>query len=150
MGNFTWNVSRYQTYEQLEQVGRGLGGQAAHSLYFTILSELGIAGGVIVGAILWYTRRDITLIIRRVKSWQQDQPVQSGSAQRTIMGTCGPDLDKGRYYAHAIAAGLLGYLISGVFLSVFTYPHFWIFVALTVGLKVATTNRLNEAAAGCG
>jgi hypothetical protein len=54
------------------------------------------------------------------------------------------DLRKAKYYAHAIRGGLLGYLVAGIFLSVFAYPHFWIMTALTVALKETTFHTLRN------
>ena len=48
------------------------------------------------------------------------------------------------YYSHAIEAGLIGFLVSGIFLSVFTYPHFWLMTALVVSLKHIARERIKE------
>ena len=60
------------------------------------------------------------------------------------------DLNKLRYYAHAIRAALFGFLVSGTFLSIFGYPHFWLVTAMTVVLKLRLTDRLKEAAESGG
>lgn len=54
------------------------------------------------------------------------------------------DLYRASHYAHALRAGLMGFLISAAFISVFTYPHFWILTALTVALRNIVFSRLNE------
>ena len=42
------------------------------------------------------------------------------------------------YMAHGFDAALIGYLVSGFFVSVLYYPYFWINMAMTVALNNIT------------
>jgi len=140
LDNFTWNIPEYQSEEQYGRMGRGFAGSAAHSIYFTLLAELGIAGAFIFTALVWYDVQDTGSTIKAIRGWKGMKTGLVGGG-RTLAG----DLGTAEYYAHAIRASLLGYLVSGVFLSVFTYPHFWLLTALTVALRLATEKRIRDA-----
>jgi O-antigen ligase len=144
LGNFTWNVPEYQTEEQFQRVGRSFAGQAAHSIYFTLLAELGIAGSLVFLAIVIYTIKDTKSIINAEERLDQEQRLRDSQSRNVIDLTFLYDLRKAKYYAHAIRGGLLGYLVAGIFLSVFAYPHFWIMTALTVALKETTFHTLRN------
>lgn len=143
-GNYPWNVNEYQTEQQFEMAGRSYAGSAVHSVYFAVLAELGIAGSLIFVALLWHVLRDTKLIIERVKGWEGEEHFVNRSILDLKTSALVSDLAKAKWYAHAIRASLLGYLIAGMFLSVFAYPHFWILTALSVALKEATISRLND------
>jgi O-antigen ligase len=137
LDNFTWNIDEYQSEEHKERVGRSYAGQVAHSVYFTVLAELGTCGAVLFGLLIVYTVRDtgrVLRIARRAKTLRGNE----GRADPTLH----QDLEAARLYAHAIRAALISYLLSGAFLSVLTYPHFWVLVALGVALRDCTRTRL--------
>jgi len=96
-----------------------------HSLYIQVLSELGTLGSIAAaGVILMFFR--ITGRIRR------------------HLRECKVD---GRDWQFCLASGLqlamLGYLVSGAFVSVFWYPHIWVLCGLAIGLNTAVAARLN-------
>jgi hypothetical protein len=43
------------------------------------------------------------------------------------------------YLARGLSLAMVGYLISGAFLTVLFYPHLWILCGLSVGLYTAST-----------
>ena len=141
--NYNWNIPSYQTEQQYETLGRSLAGFAAHSLYFTVLAELGAAGVLIFAAILWYNYKDIRWIIRHAGTITASRKYPSNSKNRLMKQAPFDDMTYARYYAHAICAAFLGYLVSGIFLSVFDYPHFWFLTALLGGLKQTTASLPN-------
>jgi len=136
--NYPWNIRYYQTEEQYESIGRSLGGYAAHSLYFTVLAELGAVGVLIFGALLWYNFKDIRWIIRVTKEMAPQPDIVAASGMPSTHPQLRESMTYARYYAHAILAAFVGYLVSGIFLTVFDYPHFWLLTALLGGLKQAT------------
>lgn len=138
LDNFRWNVDDYQSAEERDRIGRSYAGNVAHSVYFTVLAELGACGGVLFGLLVWYTLRDTGRVLRVAR--RRNAP--SGGPDGTVDPTLRADLEAARLYAHAIRAALIGYLVSGTFLSVLTYPHFWMLVALTVALHESTRTRL--------
>lgn len=138
LNNFTWNVTMYQTSEQLERAGRSYAGAAAHSLYFTVLAELGVSGFLLFSLILNQAYKDTSVVLRKA-SVQQDRTQTPAHVQADLRSQKHfQRLSLAASYAHAIRASLLGYLIGGAFLSIFPYPHIWLIVALAAGLRKAT------------
>jgi hypothetical protein len=54
------------------------------------------------------------------------------------------ELRKAYFIALAINGSLIGYLISGAFISVLYYPHFWLLTAITCTLKNIVDQRVKE------
>jgi len=48
------------------------------------------------------------------------------------------------YLAYGLDAGLVGYLVAGMFVTVVYYPFFWVQMAMTVALHSISINRFNE------
>jgi len=44
-------------------------------------------------------------------------------------------MHKIRFIIFGITGAMLGYLVSGIFLSVLYYPHFWLLMGICVALK---------------
>ena len=142
--NFRWNADDYQTEEQRRLIGRSYGGVVAHSVYYTILAELGLSGALICLALLWFNFKYIRSTISAVKEWKKRVFSRNNRSQNTTDYALLQDLETARCYAHAIMASMLGYLVCGIFLSLFTYPNFWLLTSLTVVLKNATDGLLHE------
>jgi probable O-glycosylation ligase (exosortase A-associated) len=110
-------------------VTRHFWGRAAHSLYFTLISEQGIVGATIfVLIIVWYFRA--TRRVRRSAATLDD-----------------PD---DRKWATALSsgldAGMIGALASGTFITVIYYPVIWVLVGLMAALDRIVPARAAEAA----
>jgi O-antigen ligase len=131
LNNYPFTVGDYMPAELLEKEGRSYGGQAAHSLYFTILSETGVVGSVLVGAIAYFSIRDVRTVLRRTRK-----------AEKSVDAKSHGDLLEIRGMAYGLCGGMVGFGVAGVFLTAFAYPHFWYVVALVVSL-VKLTERLN-------
>ena len=87
----------------------------AHSLWFTLISELGVMGIIIYGLLLYYNVRDIF----RLKRLQ-------------VM-----DNDETRYIktlSSAFIASFAGYFVSASFVSVLYYPHYWYLTGIIVAM----------------
>lgn len=123
-GNFNWN---FETYEPQKGFGGKLhGGRAAHSLYFTLLSELGIAGVIIYFLMLkanWKDRKELI---------------------RLGINNKEPIFKKAHYLTLALSGSLVGFLVSGTFISVLYYPSFWILIAFSLALRKVVNKRLTE------
>ena len=101
--NFQVRFPEYQT----DYFKRGMWGRVAHSLWFTLLPELGIPGVLVYGLLLFFNLRD---------------SVRLRAIGRTIGG------DDGALVAalgSAFLASFAGFFASGTFLSVLYYPHYW-------------------------
>jgi O-antigen ligase len=140
-GNVTWNIERYQPEEDLEY-RRGLGGMAAHSLYFTLIPELGLVGILLFSAMLYYSYKDTRKIFKKEKELLlQREDARIKLKDDTLVTN---QLKKLRFIRLGINGALLGYLISGAFLSVFYYPHFWFLMGVSISFKNITTKLINK------
>ncbi|RLJ04632.1 MAG: hypothetical protein DRP08_01285 [Candidatus Aenigmatarchaeota archaeon] len=133
-GNFPFRFREYEIaagfYEGLH--GRSRAGRAAHSLYFTLIPELGILGILLFGGMIYFSYKDLKWILKIEKDFlfkqQSDKTIQK--------------LHKIRFIIFGITGAMLGYLISGIFLSVLYYPHFWLLIALCVALRNIVQNQV--------
>jgi O-antigen ligase len=134
-GNYRMVVEGYQTEEELlyrPAYRRNMWGRAAHSLYFTLLSELGVVGVLLFFGMLVSYYRDMRGLNQEEKRL------------REIVGSRGLDhidndsgyaaFGEARYIISGINGSLFGFLVSATFLSVFDYPHFWILIALCTAI----------------
>lgn len=126
-GNIPIVINRYQHDRYGNSYwDRDMWGRALHSVYLTLLSELGLVGTLLVGFMLRELLR---------KHRETGKLVRSRSA-----GSDGADVDS---INRALATSLFGFLVTGLFLSVFYYPPFWNIAALMVGLHLMA-GRLAE------
>ncbi len=126
-GNYPWNVGVYEKKlgfsEGFHQ--RSLAGRAAHSLYFTLMPELGIIGIVLFAYMLLLTVRDLKYIQRSPAN-----PVTAAEGALPVASL-----------AMALEASLVGYLASGAFISVLYYPNFWLLMGFTLSLRKIVERR---------
>src|SRR6266705_2161499 len=91
-------------------------GKVAHSIWITLLSELGIPGVLIFLSLLLANIRDI----RYLKN----------------LSTDGKENQRYAYFLSlAFITSVLGYLASGTFLSALYYPHYWYLTAMIVATR---------------
>jgi hypothetical protein len=129
LNNYPFNVGHYMSAELLEKEGRSYMGTAAHSVYFTILSEVGAIGSLLVAAIVYYSVKSARGILAAVRKMEAVPAPNAG--QRAVLLEI-----KG--LAYGLLVGMIGYGVSGVFLTAFVYPHFWYVVALIVAIAKVT------------
>ena len=118
-GNFPWEFNNYEENGGWE--GRSLSGRAAHSLYYTLMPELGLVGLVLFIAMNYCVVKNLSFV-RRVY----------GDRQKSIADT------EARFFFYsgcAIEASLIGYLVSGYFISVLYYPNFWVLMAFAATIR---------------
>jgi O-antigen ligase len=93
-----------------------------HNIYIQALSELGVAGTIPVLLLF--------LGCFRLNAQTRRNLVKQGPEKR-------------RSFDHFLALGLdmalVGYLVSGAFLTVLYYPHLWVILGMSVGLHTAVT-----------
>jgi O-antigen ligase len=117
--------ARFPEY-QPEEFKRGMWGRVAHSLWFTLIPELGVFGIIIYGALLFYNVRDI-LYLKRLHYDRTDK-----------------ELTYVHSLSNAFIASLAGYFASGTFLSVLYYPHYWYLTGMIVATTRITRGLLEE------
>lgn len=118
-------IVRFPEY-QPEGMSKNMWGRAAHSLFFTLLSELGIAGVLIYGLLLFYNLRDINWLMKFKK--ENDD-----------------DFRYAYYLSLSFIASIAGYFASGTFLSVLYYPHYFYITAIIVLAKRLSELKLKTA-----
>jgi hypothetical protein len=115
---------RFQQY-QSEEFTRGMWGRVAHSLWFTLIPELGIPGIIIYFMLLWINFKEL-LFLLRLKYEKNSDLVYIHTLSLAFM------------------ASAAGFFASATGLSVLYYPHFWYLTALLVATgKIAS--RIKEA-----
>ena len=135
--NFPWTFDQYQTGNFQ---GRSIAGRQAHSAWVTLISELGIAGIVIIGMMLLQCYKDLRLVRTRLSP--ADSRQKSGATVRA-----GEDVRV--YLARAMEGSLIGFIVTGVFISILWYPSLWIMLAFVVALRnISDVDREIPQAAG--
>ncbi len=131
-GNYPWNVGETEDELGINWNTRSLSGRAAHSLYFTLLPELGLIGTGLFILMLVYSIKDLQYI-KRVSKGDNSEKGESKSHKNNSPAR----KSVGKYYYHALAleGSLIGFLASSVFISTLYYPSFWILCAYIVALK---------------
>jgi O-antigen ligase len=124
-GNFPWNVGDYEQEHGLSFHQRSMAGRQAHSLYFTLIPELGLIGIVLFGWMLLLT-------VKNVRYIQRSAAIGNTTADGALPFAS---------LAMALEASLVGYLSSGAFLSVLYYPNFWLLMGFTLSLRKILERR---------
>ena len=104
---------------------RGLWGRSIHSVYFTLLSELGLAGVLLFGLML----KQFLNTYRRINSLCDNSQPSAASFKAKNLNT-------------ALLISVFAFLVSGTFLSAFYYPLFWNVSALIVVLFLRVSEEV--------
>jgi O-antigen ligase len=122
-GNFPVRFPQYQT----AWFWHGEWGRPAHSVWFTLLAELGVPGAIIYGMLLFFNLRDSVRLRKIGRSVGGDD-----GALLVALGS-------------AFLASFAGFFSSGTFLSVLYYPHYWYLTGFLVAASaVAGAARHNN------
>ena len=106
-GNYPWRVEEYELASTGDDFGKQKlhGGRAAHSLYFTLLPELGTLGVMVFAS----------MAIISLRRFRRGMRFDASSKDESLVA-----------FSKAGLCGLLSFLLSAVFLSALYYPHFWV------------------------
>ena len=105
-------------------------GRVAHSLYFTLLPEMGIVGTFFFAGMLWGNFKDHRFICRLEKDkvglletsiFTKAEREKISSSIRTLY-----------FFSNAYSGAMVAYLATGIFISVLWYEYFWRFTAFWV------------------
>lgn len=135
-GNFPWNFEEYQGGERFNT--RSLAGRAAHSMYFTLIPELGLAGLIIFLLMAFTNYATVT----RLKS------LANRFTRTNNNMTDGQDIAFAVSVGSALEAAMIGYLVSSVFISTLYYPTFWVVTAFIVALRNLPVPNVSDPQAG--
>lgn len=112
-----------------------------HSIYFQLLSELGLVGIFCWMGFLTACFRELRGM--RGSQLQREAAIAYGSGtDPSEMRRIGEDILYLRHFAAALTIGIIGYLISGGFLSVLFYPGIMFFAALVQATSSIWRTRL--------
>ena len=111
--------------------GRSVAGRVAHSIYFTLLPELGLIGLFIFSGIVYYNFKDL----KKIKSLKDNK--KSVNKSNNIE-------DKYYFMAVALEGSLISYLVSGIFISILYYPNFWIIMGFILSLRNIVLFNVNN------
>ena len=137
-GNFPWTIGEYlggRTWQT-----KSLAGRQAHSLYFTLLPELGLLGVFIFGSMVVFNYKDVRYCNRL--GIRPRVTHQRGSGQGDA------DLEKAAWFGNAILGALVAYLVTSTFISTLYYPTFWILTGLAVALRNTTERYAKKSLEG--
>jgi probable O-glycosylation ligase (exosortase A-associated) len=123
--NFQTRFPEYQS----SWFKKGMWGRVAHSLWFTLIPELGIVGIIIYFLLLYYNIKDILFL------------------KRIYKGKKNGDCLYLQYFSRGTIASFAGYFVSGTFLSVLYYPHYWYLTGLIVAAVNIAKETLSESEA---
>ncbi|HEX4824869.1 MAG TPA: O-antigen ligase family protein [Candidatus Polarisedimenticolaceae bacterium] len=128
--NFPIQVYMYED-KRRAQNGDHAWGRAAHSFPITLLAEHGLVGTSLVLLMLgWVVKAHRRLL----RAWKE-APTDPRRRSSALLGS-------------GIVAGLVGFMVSSIFLSSLYYPIVWVLVALFASLDaVSGTERESELAA---
>lgn len=137
-GNFPYVFRKYEVdagHGEEGYHGRSVAGRAAHSIYFTMLPELGIVGTVIILIMVFHMFKDL----KTIKSRSGDTGPRKNRR---------PDPLSSRNYALALGleGGLISFLVSGAFLSVLYYPNVWVLMGFIASLKTISSQETDPSA----
>lgn len=129
-GNFPWTIGEYMGGRTWQT--KSLAGRQAHSLYFTLLPELGLVGVIIFGSMIYLNYRDTRV--------SQFLPAVAGNVgQRSDKPLVKDEqVVRATLFGNAILGGMIGYLTTSAFISTLYYPTFWILMGLAVALRNST------------
>ena len=132
--NFPWTFEIYEAGRTFND--RSISGRQAHSAWVTLITELGLVGIVVIGAMLFQCYRDLTWVRKRFA------PAESRQKHGQIV-QAGEDMRM--YLARAMEGSLIGFIVSGVFISTLWYPILWTMMALVVALRNISEAQKEEA-----
>lgn len=112
-GSFSYAVPLYEPPGGF--YGQYQGMRALHSTLFTLISEMGLPGIIVFTMIVLRHFRSVGSIVK-------DNTADS------------PEARFFKYSAIGLAGGLIGFLVSGAFVSMLYYPQFWILTGIFVAL----------------
>lgn len=120
--NYGWRVGEYQLRDPTFDINKAAlrAGRAAHSLYFTLMPELGLAGTLLYIAMVW----QIISRMLKVTKMKAADPVNEAALMDLSL------------LAKALIASLVAFLISGAFITVVYYPHLFYLVGFTMAVHL--------------
>lgn len=125
--NWGWRVAEYEAILGDYTGRRSLAGRVSHSLYFTLIPELGTIGVILYGSIVALLVGRLRGIIKR-----EDKRAAEAAGKKRA-----PPTEAG-LLARAMLVSMLGLFSSGAFISVLYYGHLWYLIGFVLALHYVT------------
>jgi len=107
-------------------------GRVAHSMYFTILAELGILGSAFFAFLVYHFFKNSIHMAKTFNSVNPGKNATKANSDGSLLSWRSLNL--------GLTGGMIGYLVSGAFVSVLFFPYFWLMCALSATLKECSGN----------
>lgn len=118
-------------------------GRAAHSVYFTLIPEMGIIGTLLFCGMLYGNYKDQKRIYElKKRKWYSD--TNSFLTKEEVV-KISSEVDRLYILSLGYTGGLIGFLVTGVFISALWYPYFWMitsFYAMTTNAGMEIEKRI--------
>jgi O-antigen ligase len=148
---FPWNVENYErmTSYWIDEIRtKSLAGRQVHSLYFSLLADMGLVGCTVMALLLLGIVRSLLGVVRTSRQLARAQAAR-GPPKRDALPSLTPEersrIDDSALLAQAIMCSLVGFLVSGAFISVAYYPHIYIMAGFATVVKNQGALRANIA-----
>lgn len=105
-------------------------GRVAHSLYFTLLSEMGLIGTLLFIGILMGNYRDHRYICALYQ--KKDEILAGSSLAPEDKNKISNAIDTLYYFSLSFSGAMVAFLATGIFISVLWYKYFWILASFWV------------------
>lgn len=139
---FPWNAKNYErmtSYWIDADHTKSLDGRQVHSLYFSLLPDMGLVGCTVWLIMVLALVRYMIVVIRTSDKLARGPPPGLKKA-KAPPPTVAPEerarIDDCALLAKAILCSLAGFLVSGAFISVAYYPHIWLLVGFATVVKI--------------
>ncbi len=143
-GNFPWNFFEYRTVEEAERYASEIGMNVTHSFYFELIAEMGTAGLIAVGGLVYYNWRDLGRVGKLVRRQRHLISSRRLRVPAAIGARHLADMDRAQAYALGLKAAFLGFFVASAFLSTLYYTTFWILTAVTMSLIRTVGNEVTD------
>ena len=105
-------------------------GRVAHSLYFTLLPEMGIVGTFFFVGMLWGNFKDHRFICRLEEN--KGSLIAASNLTSAEKKKISNVIRTLYFFSHAYSGSMIAYLVTGIFISVLWYEYFWRLTAFWV------------------
>jgi len=118
-------------------------GRVSHSLYFTLLPEMGIVGTFFFAGMLWGNFKNHRFICQLEKN--KDSLIAGSIFTLAEREKISSGIRTLYFFSNAYSGAMVAYLVTGIFISVLWYVYFWqltAFWVLTGNLALKTEKML--------
>jgi len=129
-GNYPWHVGKVEEELGVLWQTRSLAGRVSHSLYFTLLPELGIIGVLLFSFMIAYSMKYLNYVKNVINIGKN---IYTAEESKYIY-----------YLALSLEGSLIGFLASSVFISTLYYPNIWILCGFIVSLRTIVYRKCGE------